>query len=74
MAVCNICGAEFKLIAIQHYIARDNDLKGMMSSFGSSDEPNMYDAFDCPHCGCQYIAQPRKRKVFPVNKEDDDES
>lgn len=74
MAVCNVCGAEFKLIAIQHYIARDNDVQGAIAALESHDEPDIYDAFDCPYCGCQYIAQPRKRKVFPVNEEDDDES
>lgn len=24
-------------------------------------EPTLYDAFDCPICGCQYIANERKR-------------
>lgn len=74
MAVCNVCGAEFKLIAIQHYIARGNDVQGAFAALGSHDEPDIYDAFDCPYCGCQYIAQARKRKLFAVNEEDDDES
>lgn len=74
MAVCNVCGAELKLITIQHYIARDNDVQGVIASLGSHDESDIYDAFDRPYCECQYIAQSRKRKVFQVNKEDDDES
>lgn len=48
MATCNVCGRDFALMKEEHYVAR--------GVFGLS----VSDAFDCPHCGCQYIAQERK--------------
>lgn len=33
-------------------------------------EPTLYDAFDCPICGCQYIANERKRVFSKGDKND----
>ena len=54
---CEFCGELFELTYGRHYLARD-DRQGL--SFG---ETALYDTFDCPHCGCQYRAQIRKRKT-----------
>ena len=60
-AKCNVCGVEFALIAINHYVAREAQETGLAAAIRSSQEVNLYDAFDCPHCGCQNIMQERKR-------------
>lgn len=77
---CNICGSAIVPVHTLHYIARDNGERGMSAVFKSSEEVQ-YDAFDCPVCGCQMIAQERKRAAsandYPCDgdyeEEDDDE-
>lgn len=61
MAKCKICDRSFALIAEKHYIARDAAETGLATAFGKTPEAELYDAFDCPHCGCQNIMQKRKR-------------
>ena len=61
MLKCKICGTEFPAIKERHYISRDNGKTGFSSAFGSNDEEKIYDSFDCPICGCQVVAQDRKR-------------
>lgn len=58
---CRICGCEFPITSQTHYIATDNETVGLASAFGSKKEVDIYDAFDCPNCGCQMIIQRRKR-------------
>ena len=70
---CKICGAEFPAINERHYISRDLTKTGLGAIFGSTDEPSLFDAFDCPNCGCQTVAQQRKREFVPVTAEADDE-
>ncbi len=36
-------------------------------------EECLYDAFDCPMCGCQVIAKERKRDYISFVKEDEDD-
>lgn len=63
MLKCKICGTEFPPVNDKHYISRDNGVNGGLSqSFNGKQEENLYDCFDCPQCGCQVIAQGRKRK------------
>ena len=64
MATCKICGRDFALIAEENYAVRDNEKSGIAVAFGGS-ESTLYDAFDCPHCGCQNIMQERKRVYNP---------
>lgn len=45
---------------------------GLAVAFGSTAEECLYDAFDCPMCGCQVIAKERKRDYISFVKEDDD--
>lgn len=60
MIVCPACGNEFAPYSEYHYIARDGREIGALAAFKSAVEPTLYDAFDCPACGCQYIAGERK--------------
>lgn len=61
MIKCKICGYEFIPVIDKHYITRDNGEFGISTAFKRV-EGNIYDAFDCPACGCQIVAQERKRK------------
>ena len=70
---CKICGTEFPPIRERHYISRDLTKTGLAAAFGSSDEPAMFDSYDCPCCGSQVIAQPRKRQYDPKSEETTDE-
>lgn len=74
---CDICGCQFVPAKDTHYIARDSSVSGLASGFGCHDEPDIYDAYDCPCCGCQYIAKSRKRRLdgkdIPVEEEDTDD-
>lgn len=72
MLKCKICGTEFPAIKEKHYISRDNGKTGLSSAFGSNDEEKIYDSFDCPMCGCQVVAQDRKRTYGILNKESKD--
>ena len=62
MLKCKICGTEFPAIEERHYIARDNSRAGAVVVI-SKDEEKIYDAYDCPMCGSQVIAQERKRII-----------
>ncbi len=62
MLKCKICGTEFPAIKERHYIVRDNSRTGAVAVI-SKDEEKIYDSYDCPNCGCQVIAQERKRKL-----------
>ena len=66
MLKCKICGTEFPAIEERHYIARDNIRTGAFTSI-SNEEEKIYDAYNCPMCGSQIIAQERKRNFEPDN-------
>ena len=68
MYKCKICNEEFTLRKTNHYIARDNGKSGLASLAGGP-EVMLYDAFDCPHCGCQSVIQVRKRECGNDNFE-----
>lgn len=74
MLKCKICGTEFPAIEERHYIARDNIRTGAVVAL-SKDEEKIYDAYDCPMCGCQIIAQERKRNFesYSIDDFSDDE-
>ena len=72
MLKCKICGTEFPAIKERHYICRDGGKIRLSAAFGSNDEEKIYDSFDCPMCGCQVVAQDRKRTYSIANKENKD--
>lgn len=68
MTTCKVCGRDFALIAEEHYVVRDFGKKGVLETL-STKEPMQYDAFDCPHCGCQNVMQVR---MIDVDEEEHD--
>ena len=65
MYKCKVCNKEFELQRKDHYIARDSGKTGLSALVGSSEE-ELYDTFDCPHCGCQNVMQKRKRSYINI--------
>ena len=64
---CKVCGHVFEPTKERHYIAREKTELFLIAS--NKMEPTLYDAFDCPTCGCQYIAKERKRLSESGDKE-----
>lgn len=79
MTTCKVCGRDFPLLAEEHYIARNPDREGGQIGviIAGKDEPAIFDAFDCPHCGCQNVMQERKfvfeATVFTECENEDEE-
>lgn len=67
MLKCKICGKEFEANLDRHYVARDNGKTGLTVAI-SNNEEKLYDAFDCPACGCQVVVQERKRQYIIPNE------
>lgn len=63
MKTCCVCGRDFPLLIENLYHARDNTKTGLAALTCGSEE-DLFDAMDCPHCGCQNILQPRKREYL----------
>ena len=62
MLECKVCGCKFNPVKQSHYIARDNEkASSLIATLSSDAESTLYDVFDCPQCGCQIVAQARKR-------------
>ena len=74
MTTCKICGRDFPLMTEEHYIARDPQKIGVLANLANTDKAMEYDAFDCPHCGCQNIMQTRKPLWFPEVCEHEEET
>lgn len=78
MLTCNICNTRFRANSEDHYIARDNCKHGLAKAFDYIEE-SLYDAFDCPTCGCQIIVNERKRvlvddlKINEIEGDEDNE-
>ena len=67
MTTCKVCGRDFPLIAEEHYMAQDPQRVGAIVNMVNTDKAFEYDAFDCPHCGCQNIMQERKQEICPCD-------
>lgn len=66
MRKCNICGKRFKLLAKNRY-----EVVRKPVGFNCLIEGTIYyNAFDCPHCGCQNIVGVLE-KVIVRNIEDE---
>lgn len=62
MVKCSICGEQIELRSENRYeVVIEAGV--LQKSFGAKDQ--IYEAFDCPHCGCQMLMQER----FPVKNE-----
>ena len=64
MCTCDVCGRDFPLIAEERYTVRGAEKSGLATAI-SFEEADRYDAFDCPHCGCQNIVNLRLRELEP---------
>lgn len=53
---CEVCKKEFELKKENKYIVQNVSVSGLFNR-------NYYDAFDCPHCGCQNITNVRYLEV-----------
>ena len=76
MKTCEVCGRDFPLLIEEHYVATDPNLNGIVAVIGGK-EAMLWDAFDCPHCGCQNRVNPRMRLFCcececPEETEEDD--
>ena len=60
MTTCKVCGRDFALMVEEHYVVREPQKVGVLANLVNNDVALEYDAFDCPHCGCQNIMQGRK--------------
>ena len=83
MLECKVCGYKFNPVKQSHYIVRDNEkVSSFITAFSSNTESTLYDAFNCIQCGCQIVAQQRKRayitglgeKQFDLKSNCEDES
>ena len=63
---CKVCGKEFAANNERHYVARENVKTGAFAEIAK--EEKIFDAFDCPYCGCQLIAQERKHQYVIPNE------
>lgn len=54
---CKICGKRFKLMKKNRYLATEKigALEGLTKA------SKIFEAFDCPHCGCQNIVNIREK-------------
>lgn len=69
MWTCEVCGREFALMHEDRYTVRGVQKSGLIASIGSETEPVMWDAFDCPYCGCQNRTIIRMRTVDEITPE-----
>lgn len=62
---CKVCGKRFVLFAHNRYVV-------MVAPVGMNlltQKTEYYNAFDCPHCGCQNIVGVVEMNVVDENKE-----
>ena len=67
---CVVCNSNFALVASQHYVVREGVERGLAVTLVKSTEERLYDAFDCPHCGCQNRVQERMRTLVTAEVEE----
>lgn len=63
MLKCKVCGIKFHPTTWRRYTVVDNKTTGVMAAIVGTENPIIYDAFDCPNCGCQIIVNERLRRV-----------
>ena len=61
---CKVCGKEFIPESQNRYTAKEKMVKGGFSTALSGEaEPEQYDCFDCPQCGCQMVVNRRLESI-----------
>ena len=70
---CEVCGREFALMHENRYTARNSEVSALYATFANVPESTLWDAFDCPYCGCQNRVAERKREVLTVRAETQEE-
>lgn len=63
MLKCKVCGIKFRPTTWRRYAAVGNKTTGVAAVLGGTEKPIIYDAFDCPSCGCQIVVNERLRRV-----------
>lgn len=69
MTTCKVCGRDFALMQEEHYTAKDTGKMGVIANLTNADKALIWDAFDCPYCGCQNLMQERKPFNIPEKLE-----
>ena len=64
---CGVCGTKFAARKENRYTARE--CKGALALFA---EIKIYDAYDCPACGCEIITQERMIKIDDAEEPEDE--
>ena len=66
---CKICGKRFKLLKKNRYevVKRPTGFDSLI------ERPTYYNAFDCPHCGCQNVVGGIEKDIYSPDKERKDE-
>jgi DNA-directed RNA polymerase subunit RPC12/RpoP len=73
MYKCKACKKRFQLTAENRYTARIATKTGIISAM-QNEEPTLFDAFDCPYCGCQNLLNVRERQFeYIIDEEGRDE-
>lgn len=59
--ICEVCGSKIIPSKSHRYTAKGRISTGGINNAitGVFTEPELYDAYDCPVCGCQFIAGKR---------------
>ena len=73
LRICEACGKVLILDKEHHRIVRNETVTGLAVGFSKTQEPRLWDAFDCEYCGCQTIVGERKREVYEVKFEEVEE-
>lgn len=62
MLKCKACGIKFRPTTWRRYTAVGNKTTGVVATIVETENPIIYDAFDCPNCGCQIVVNERVRR------------
>ena len=65
MTKCNVCGRRFRLLAKNRYevVKRPAGLNCLTQG------TVYYNAFDCPHCGCQNIVGVLEKETIDIKEQ-----
>lgn len=61
--VCKVCNCNFDIKISKKYLVKVGDFLGTK---------NIFDAYDCPQCGCQQLISQRYHKVITTVKNENE--